>query len=195
MTDLKLVTITGWNHYADWSWKTGDAFEDFHIQRFKISRHQWEEMDTDKAPDKLSKLCKNFKPTKCDRCGKAPAGETLNPGASATPKFDTPDETNNRPGDMWYSDSDYTYCGFQNCDKKHLYVRLPCGGAWDTDSRANNCTKPDDKVHRCWVKHTEKGVENMTIDKNGVTCGAGAGSIQIADGWHGFIRQGMLIKA
>ena len=50
----------------------------------------------------------------------------------------------------------HTYCGFQNCDKKHLQVRLPGGGVWDTDGRASNCGKPDDVVHRCWVKHTQR---------------------------------------
>ena len=99
-----------------------------------------------------------------------------------------------RPGDMWYSESDHTYCGFQNCDKKHLRVRLPGGGVWDTDSRAANCDKPNDVIHRCWVKHTENGIENMTIDKNGDTCNAGGGSI-LQENWHGFIRKGMLIKA
>ena len=38
-------------------------------------------------------------------------------------------------------------------------------------------SKPNDVIHRCWVKHTQDGIENMTIDKNGITCNAGSGSI------------------
>ena len=55
-------------------------------------------------------------------------------------------------------------------------------------------SKPNDVIHRCWVKHTQDGIENMTIDKNGLTCNAGGGSFS-QENWHGFIKAGMLIKA
>jgi hypothetical protein len=71
-------------------------------------------------------------------------------------------------------------------------VRLPNGRDWAIDGRATNCTRPDDHEHQCWVKHGEP--PNITVDKDGNTCGAGAGSIQIGD-WHGFLRDGMLVES
>lgn len=67
---------------------------------------------------------------------------------------------------------------------------LPDGHHWQIDSRANNCTMPDDDEHRCWVRHGEP--PNLTIDKGGNTCSAGSGSI-LSPGWHGFLRDGKLV--
>lgn len=61
---------------------------------------------------------------------------------------------------------------------------------WHIDGRASNCTMPQDKAHRCWVRH---GVApDFHVDKNGLTCQAGAGSIQTS-GWHGFLHNGYLV--
>lgn len=61
---------------------------------------------------------------------------------------------------------------------------------WHIDSRASNCTMPDDKEHRCWVRHgTLRGT--IHVDKNGNTCAAGAGSIMVP-GFHGFLHNGIL---
>lgn len=65
-------------------------------------------------------------------------------------------------------------------------------GQWYIDSMANNCTKKDDKVHRCWVRHGTVG-DPLHIDKSGNTCAAGAGSIQHA-GWHGYLKNGVLSR-
>jgi hypothetical protein len=77
-----------------------------------------------------------------------------------------------------------------------LVVMCPNGtdgrGSWYVDSRASNCTKPEDKVHHCWVRHGCPKDCKITVDKNGNTCGAGAGSI-IIGGWHGFLRNGLLV--
>lgn len=76
-------------------------------------------------------------------------------------------------------------------DGRVLYVITP-GGEWSPDSRASNCGSPDDDEHRCWVRH---GIPpNVTVDKNGVTCSAGAGSIG-QPGYHGFLRDGHLTNA
>lgn len=73
-------------------------------------------------------------------------------------------------------------------DGKCLTVMTP-GGEWMIDSRASNCTLPNDDRHKCWVRH---GVPpNITVDKNGLTCSAGAGSIQCGK-YHGFLRNGEL---
>lgn len=72
-------------------------------------------------------------------------------------------------------------------DGMHLNVKCPGGGDWQIDGRASNCTLPDDSVHRCWIRHGQP--PEITVDKDGVTCAAGAGSI-VAGDYHGFIRDG-----
>jgi hypothetical protein len=64
---------------------------------------------------------------------------------------------------------------------------------WYIEGRASNCTKPEDNDHRCWVRHGTVG-EKLTVDKAGLTCGAGAGSFFMGPNneWHGFLRNGKL---
>lgn len=77
-------------------------------------------------------------------------------------------------------------------DGRHLVVKCPIrGGHWHIDERASNCTMPDDDVHRCWVRHGRPEDRTLHVDKMGVTCHAGAGSIQTSD-WHGFLTHGKL---
>ncbi len=77
---------------------------------------------------------------------------------------------------------------WDNETEAHLIVKTP-GGSWDIDARASNCTLPNDKQHRCWVRH---GLPpDIHVDKNGVTCAAGAGSILIGN-YHGFLHNGVL---
>jgi len=73
-------------------------------------------------------------------------------------------------------------------DGWHLIVITP-GGQWNIDSRASNCGSPYDYKHRCWVRHGQP--PNITVDKDGVTCVAGGGSIQCGS-YHGFLRNGEL---
>lgn len=80
-----------------------------------------------------------------------------------------------------------------------LIVRTP-GGDWHVDARCSNCTLPDDDIHKCWVRHgdprdpqAEKGGRVLHVDKDGVTCGAGAGSI-IAGNYHGHLHNGHLVS-
>lgn len=86
--------------------------------------------------------------------------------------------------DAWWHPKDY-----KGQDGRSLCVVLPNGHEWMIDGRASNCTKPQDREHRCWVRHGEPPV--LTVDKNGNTCAAGAGSIGVP-GWHGFLRNGVL---
>lgn len=89
-------------------------------------------------------------------------------------------------GAMWYAD--WLNNWHAGPDGRCLMVRTP-GGDWCIDSRANNCGLPDDNVHRCWIRH---GVPpKITVDKNGLTCNAGQGSIQSGD-YHGFLQDGYL---
>lgn len=76
-------------------------------------------------------------------------------------------------------------------DGKSMVVMTP-GGPWMIDSRASNCGLPQDNVHKCWVRHGE--APDLTVDKNGNTCNAGAGSI-LKGGYHGYLRSGFLQPA
>lgn len=93
-------------------------------------------------------------------------------------------------GAMFFVDSkSYTW---QGPDGKCLVVVTPAG-PWFVDSVCSNCTRKEDKVHKCWVRHGE--APNITVDKNGDTCAAGAGSIMIRAGeksYHGMLRNGVL---
>lgn len=75
-------------------------------------------------------------------------------------------------------------------DGRCLVVKTP-GGEWVIDSRASNCTMPDDDEHRCWIRHGRPEAGTLHVDKNGKTCAAGAGSIQ-AGAYHGFLHHGKL---
>lgn len=75
-------------------------------------------------------------------------------------------------------------------DGLSVYVKMPDGGFWNIESRCSNCTAPDDGPHRCWVRHGTVG-DAIHVDKVGLTCSAGAGSIQW-HGWHGFLHDGAL---
>jgi hypothetical protein len=96
-----------------------------------------------------------------------------------------------KPGDMFWMSFSSGFCNNHEppC-RMHLVVVCPDGHWWNIDSRASNCTMKEDKTHRCWVRHGDP--PNITVDKDGATCNAGAGSIQ-TPGWHGFLRNGELV--
>jgi hypothetical protein len=77
-------------------------------------------------------------------------------------------------------------------DGRILCCVLPDGHSWTIDSRANNCTEPDDDEHWCWVRHGRPEDGTLHVGKDGRTCSAGAGSIQTGR-WHGFLRHGRLV--
>lgn len=97
------------------------------------------------------------------------------------------------PGAMYFADW-YPDC-WKGVDGHALTVVCPGGKHWCIDSQANNCTMkedigPYDKHHRCWVRH---GIPpNITVDKNGRTCKAGAGSIQ-TENYHGRLINGVFV--
>lgn len=88
-------------------------------------------------------------------------------------------------GRVWGGDQDRWMRG---PDGRCLVVKTP-GGEWLVDSRASNCTMPEDKAHKCWVRHGTAPL--ITVDKNGLTCGAGGGSIQ-TKGFHAMLTGGVL---
>jgi hypothetical protein len=93
-------------------------------------------------------------------------------------------------GAMWDAWWMAKYPQYTGADGIALMVRTP-GGEWMVDSRCSNCTLPDDHVHKCWVRHGDPRTGNIHVDKNGVTCSAGAGSI-ISGSYHGFLHNGEL---
>lgn len=93
-------------------------------------------------------------------------------------------------GAMWHAVWLYKDPYWRGPDDHILIVRTP-GGDWNIDSRCSNCGLPDDSKHRCWVRHGE--APNITVDKSGLTCNAGAGSIQCGS-YHGFLERGYLVQ-
>lgn len=91
------------------------------------------------------------------------------------------------PGAMWNA----WWMGevWKGADGRCLAVILPNGREWMIDAEASNCTRKGDRTHKCWVRHGEP--PNITVDKDGETCKAGAGSIMAGD-YHGFLRDGVL---
>jgi hypothetical protein len=92
-------------------------------------------------------------------------------------------------GAMWYSPWTDRFHVPQS--EHNLVVKTP-GGEWQIDSQASNCLMKEDhkqEKHHCWIRHGE--APNITVDQQGVTCGAGAGSIQCGN-YHGFLRNGYL---
>lgn len=101
------------------------------------------------------------------------------------------------PGDWWWSDhlpgsyDEAPRCPYwDNCEGRFVWLVLPDGTLWNSHWRASNCTMKEDRKHRCWVLHGEW--PNVTADKNGLTCQAGAGSIVGHSGFHGFLHNGDL---
>lgn len=154
-------------------------------------------------------------PRKCDYCGEAVPAVTVARSFGDQQKdgwilehqvhrqtlYGTPDGLWHglpKVGDMlyedWYGCADERNgnCigGWTNCTGPHLIIIVPTEHWWDPNLRASNCTMKEDLLHRCWVRHGDpaKG-EVVHIDKRGVTCQAGAGSLAIP-GWHGFMHNG-----
>lgn len=91
------------------------------------------------------------------------------------------------PGALWYADW-LILKAWKGPDGHILAARCPDGTDWIIDGQASNCTQKDDAEHRCWVRHGTPPL--ITVDKDGRTCDAGAGSIQTA-GYHGHLRDGV----
>ena len=102
---------------------------------------------------------------------------------TCAPEFDAPAAP---PGATWNAH----WYHRKGPDGMSLHVLLPNGRTWTVDSEANNCTRKGES-HCCWVRHGDPHQANVTVDKDGDTCAAGAGSIQAGD-YHGFLVSGVL---
>lgn len=128
-------------------------------------------------------------PTKCDECDYLfkPDDPFQLHGAQLYRRSDNGEITTIREapaGALWYAD----WMHRKGPDGHCLMAKVPGGGEWMIDGQASNCDKPNDKEHYCWVRHGE--VPNITVDKRGNTCNAGAGSIQTHN-WHGHLVNGV----
>lgn len=94
-------------------------------------------------------------------------------------------------GAMWDATWFHDIPGWCGDDGRSIMCRVPKKHDWHIDGGCSNCTRPNEP-HKCWVRHGQP--PNLTVDKNGNTCAAGAGSILTAD-WHGFLRNGELVTA
>lgn len=96
------------------------------------------------------------------------------------------------PGAIYLNDGEHWRKG---PDGLSITVVCPDGWHWSPDSRASNCTRKDDEIHRCWVRHGDPKLGNLHVDKVGNTCAAGAGSILTGRTpcWHGFLHNGHLV--
>ena len=131
-------------------------------------------------------------PTHCSDCGCEVPKENIKKQVFNKRLYDTPDGTLHE-GDLfwadWYPENMY----WDNHKGPMLMAMLPNGGQWNIDSRASNCAKPNDRTHRCWIRHGEP--PNIHVDTNGNWCGAGGGSIGYGTPgeptyYHGFLHNG-----
>lgn len=120
-------------------------------------------------------------------------GEGLETRSSVYRRDDTREEFTLRDAPVgaiwrasWYEDAEWPE--LVGVDGRSYVVKTP-GGDWLIDSVASNCTRKDDKIHKCWCRHGE--APNFHVDKVGNTCAAGAGSILIGN-YHGFLHNGYL---
>ncbi len=160
---IKIIGHRGWNRTQDESCK---HFKDFDIEEKSenVFGHQFN----------------------CENCGQ----EFIPNGFS--PRYDTP-SGNLEPGCLFWMDwFPQSHIWNDGNESPCLGVVLPNGDHWNIDSRASNCTMPNDNTHRCWIRHgdPDKG-EPIHVDKNGNTCQAGAGSIAMGN-YHGFLHNGEL---
>ncbi len=146
-------------------------------------------------------------PTTCEKCGREMPSPTRQVFTDPIFEVKTGDRAGQRftqrelpVGALWHI-SHYAdileWCGV---DGLAVMCKTP-DGEWHVDGRANNCTKPEDTKHRCWVRHGDPRTGYCHVDKDGTpecpTCDAGAGSIWMSapNGWHGFLHRGYLVDA
>lgn len=130
-------------------------------------------------------------PKTCRDCGEPVPKEGIHKQVFNKRLYDTP-SGDPEPGSLWYAHWMSLNTYFDDQVGYLLMAQCPDGWDWCIDSRASNCTMPEDRNHRCWVRHGDPEQGNIHVDKNGRTCQAGAGSIQTRS-WHGFLHNGHFV--
>lgn len=128
----------------------------------------------------------------------APVGATWHARGYVGNEFSGPDGLAvhcKTPGGVWNIDSRANNC---TSPCKHCNVSY-------SHHDPKTCTNPGDGKsqytvgayedgvpdHKCWIRHGAPSEAMLTVDKQGVTCQAGAGSI-LCGKYHGFLRCGYL---
>ena len=183
-----LIETIGFRWEFAQSWY--DEKKEYHVQEYTITKEQY---DTNGFDD----LAKIFGiPTICTRCNQEYKNEELKFYNSRRNVWNTSDGNNDHPGDMFYApwmhsvvDGKIKCMYWDNCNdiRGHLLVVLPNGHVFDTDMRASNCNKLEDRMHRCW----EKKGEPPLVTIGGPSSDNGVGSIGMA-AWHGYLTNGDL---
>lgn len=186
-TQCRLVRHTGEFRFSAQYWWGPKTGPHLHVVRLALP-----EADEDNWGIEAAKRHKDEAFALRCECGAAPE----EPGDWSTGKHRlwSTEDGELHPGDMFWAswlhhDGKCKYWDNCNDPRGHLLVVLPNGHHWDIDSRANNCTLPNDRTHRCWVRTGEP--PHITAGKVGHTCSAGAGSIMSGD-YHGFLKDGIL---
>jgi hypothetical protein len=129
----------------------------------------------------------------CHHCGTVYDGSKAWAAGRWNPRWSTESGVL-EPGSMrWIDHELHASCSTKGgCGGRHLHITLPNLAEWDVQSRARNCTRPDEP-HECWVMSGDPEADppTVTAGKDGNTCSAGAGSILAGD-YHGFLRNGEL---
>ena len=174
---------------AIWSGPCGDSTT--HIDSLDVGPRR-------NPPSLMAKRARGW-PARCAHCGERLDWATTDVALASGTRmvWDTP-SGDLEPGCLYWEiryserrgqlNKHWCSAGWTNCDGRHLYAVLPNRHYWDIDSRASNCTLKSDWEHRCWVRHGEPPL--ITVDKAGITCAAGAGSILAGD-YHGFLQNGI----
>lgn len=131
-------------------------------------------------------------PTKCDTCGTGLTEENSSRHSGSKRLFRRYDNgAEIEPSKVVGAVTENREYGPFGSDGRGLVCTVPGPHPWRIDSRAKNCTMPDDDVHRCWVRTGTPEDGTLHVGKNGNTCKAGAGSIDTGQ-WHGFLHNGEL---
>ena len=135
-------------------------------------------------------------PAACDHCGATftDANASRSSGSRAIMKrADTGEEMPDKlpVGAVFENDWVADIASYRRGPDGRVLIVVTPGGHWEIDSRASNCTMPQENEHRCWVRHGRPEDGTLHVDKNGHTCAAGAGSI-VCGNYHGFLHNGHL---
>lgn len=193
-TPCRLVTRIGSRYTAGWWWE-GCPKRDgaHHSPDVRISEAEWNLVHSPSGGLRAlgALLRADGRRAPCMYCGALPPDDQ-SPHAGSHAVWDTA-TGELEPGCMFFEEHEPGKCfWWDNCDGRHLHVVCPDGHPWDVDGRASNCTKKDDRLHRCWVRAGEP--PNVTVTKASPghpSCSAGAGSISTG-AYHGFLRGGVL---
>lgn len=186
------ITGTIWapDNSADCSAHSGKCIHQWELARFEGYSEDYPEFEKQMDRWKSMTDSKVGLPVVCRDCGRM-FGDGYSGGKSAEALWPTP-SGQLEPGCLyWNTWTSAKWYNWTNQEGPMLEVVLPNGHHWNIDSRASNCTMPEDTTHRCWVRHGDPEQGIIHVDKNGHTCQAGAGSIAVP-GYHGFLHNSEL---